>query len=288
MAANQPWGQNIGPLNLGVNPAPRPKGATEVLPKFSGDGKVSTDDHLSVFHSACAVISVPTQEVAVRLFVRTLTDAAADWFNHLPHLSITSWDDMKSAFENRFKTPENECSLFSQLSQMKKDMHEPMREFVAKFNRLVQRIPMASRPSEENQKSFFINAVPADISFHLIKDVCADLGVAQRLAIQLEDAFINAGKWKREVHTPRTVSFATPTDPVLQKLMNDIAMLKRQQNKTHNQYPSPYQDIQRWQKSQNFGRTPLLTAPQPRLQIKEAPKETMCSFHMMNENVLTG
>lgn len=60
MAANQPWGHNIGPLNLGVNPAPLPKGATEVLPKFSGDGKVSTDDHLSAFHSACAVISVPT------------------------------------------------------------------------------------------------------------------------------------------------------------------------------------------------------------------------------------
>ena len=112
MAAIQPWGQNIGPLNLGVNPAPLPKVAAEVLPKFSGDGKVSTEDHLSTFHSACAVISIPTQEVTVRLFVKTLTDAAADWFNHLPHRSITSWDDMKNAFEDRFKTPENESSLF--------------------------------------------------------------------------------------------------------------------------------------------------------------------------------
>ena len=76
----------------------------------------------------------------MRLFVKMLTDAAADWFNHISHRSITSWDDMKNAFENRFKTPEHESSLFFQLSQMKKDMHEPMREFVAKFNRLVQRI----------------------------------------------------------------------------------------------------------------------------------------------------
>ena len=78
MAAIQPWGQNIGPLNLGVNPAPLPKGATQVLPKFSGDGKISTKDHLSAFHLACAIIRVPTQEVAVRLFVKTLTDASAD------------------------------------------------------------------------------------------------------------------------------------------------------------------------------------------------------------------
>ena len=38
VAVNQPWGQNIGPLNLGVNPTPLPKGATKVLPIFSGDG----------------------------------------------------------------------------------------------------------------------------------------------------------------------------------------------------------------------------------------------------------
>ena len=57
---------------------------------------------------------------------------------------------MKNAFEDRFKAPENKCSLLSQLSQMKKEMHEPMREFVAKFNRLIQRIPATSRPNVEN------------------------------------------------------------------------------------------------------------------------------------------
>ena len=60
MAANQPWGQNIEPLNLGVNPTPLPKGATEVLPKLGGDGKISTEENLSAFHSTCVVISVPT------------------------------------------------------------------------------------------------------------------------------------------------------------------------------------------------------------------------------------
>lgn len=60
MALNQLWGQNIGPLNLGVNPTPLPKGASNILPKFSGDDKVSTDDHLNSFHSTCAIISVPS------------------------------------------------------------------------------------------------------------------------------------------------------------------------------------------------------------------------------------
>ena len=81
-----------------------------------------------------------------------------------------------------------------------------MREFVAKFNRLIQIIPIASRPDAENHKLFFINVVHPDISFHLIKDACSYLVTTQRLAIQLEDAFINDGKWKQEVQTLVTPS----------------------------------------------------------------------------------
>lgn len=33
-----------------------------------------------------------------------------------------------------------------------------------------------------------------------------------------------------------------------------------------------------------MGKTPLLTAPQPRLQIEEVPKEMMCSFHMTSDH----
>ena len=90
---------------------------------------------------------------------------------------------MKNSFEDRLKAPKNESSLFFHVSQMKKEMHEPMREFVAKFKRFIQRIPTVSRPNVENQKSFFPNVVHPNISFHLIKDACADLATTQRLAI---------------------------------------------------------------------------------------------------------
>ena len=118
---------------------------------------------------------------------------------------------MKTAF----KSPKNDCSLLLQLSQIKKEMHEPMREFVAKFNRLIQRILTASRPNEENQKIFFVNAIPLDVSFHLIKDAVVDLVAAQRLAIQLEDALITTSKWRREVSTSGTASFSAPIDFVI-------------------------------------------------------------------------
>ena len=98
---------------------------------------------------------------------------------------------------------------------MKKEIHELVREFVAKFNRLIQRIPAASRPNEENQKIFFVNVVPPDVSFHLIKDAVVNLTTTQRLAIQLEDALITIGKWRREVQTFGITSSSTPTNPIM-------------------------------------------------------------------------
>ena len=118
----------------------------------------------------------------------------------------------------------------------------------------------------------------ANISFHLIKDACTTLGATQALAIQMEDVFINARKWKWEVQTLGMPSSSNPTDLVLQKLMNDVAMMKRQQNKTHGSFQTPYQDTHRQSPPQNPSKNPT------RLQIEERPKQTMCSFHMTTDH----
>lgn len=56
MAANNPWGPSVGPLALGENLNPLPKGSRDHLPKFSGDGKVMIDDHLNAFNVDCDVL----------------------------------------------------------------------------------------------------------------------------------------------------------------------------------------------------------------------------------------
>lgn len=88
MVANH-WGAQVGPLSLGANLHPLPKGAREVLPKFYGDGKKSTDEHLNAFNIAWEILAVTHEDVSVRLFVQTLIEDAANWFHHLPQGSIT-------------------------------------------------------------------------------------------------------------------------------------------------------------------------------------------------------
>ena len=88
-----------------------PKGVRDFLPKFNGDGKTLAEDHISTFKAICGTVDVPSEDVPIRLFTQNFTDAAANWFTHLPNASITNWNTMVQAFEARFKTPSDENSL---------------------------------------------------------------------------------------------------------------------------------------------------------------------------------
>lgn len=71
MVANNPWGVVVGSLNLDLNLNPLLKAARDHLPKFSGDGMVTVDEHLNAFSVAYGVIAVQHEDVAVRLFIHT-------------------------------------------------------------------------------------------------------------------------------------------------------------------------------------------------------------------------
>ena len=117
-----------------------------------------------------------------------------------------------------------------------------MRYFVAKFNKIIHKIPAAKRPNVENRKSFFVNAMPPDINFHLRRNRVADVEAAQRLAIELEDDLLATGKWKKEMQNSKSQpSSSEKSDPLVQKLINDVMTLKKQLPKMN----THYQDIPR-------------------------------------------
>lgn len=91
---------------------------------------------------------------------------------------------------------------------------------------------------------FFINSMPSEISFLIHRQRVADLNAAKTLVVELEDDLIAVGKWKREVQTPNAQP-STSSDPVIQRLMNDVIALKRQAPKVSTSYSQPYQDIPR-------------------------------------------
>ena len=72
-----PWAAATGPLALNSYHL-LPSGSRKSFPKFSGDGKVTTDEHIKAFFAATHILDIGHEDVAVRLFVETLTDSATD------------------------------------------------------------------------------------------------------------------------------------------------------------------------------------------------------------------
>ena len=112
--------------------------------------KKSADEHVNAFNTTCAVLTVATENVGIRLFVKTLVDDVVDWFHHLPQGTINNWATMQNAFEARFKSANDEHTLLLKLTQLKNEIQEPIHDFVAKFNKIIHEIPIAKRPNAKN------------------------------------------------------------------------------------------------------------------------------------------
>ncbi|GJS96434.1 reverse transcriptase domain-containing protein [Tanacetum coccineum] len=82
--------------------------------KFDGYLRADPHDHIREFLAICNMFRYgKTQSEAVKLmsFPFSLCDKAKTWFNELNEESITSWEQMRKAFINKFFPP----SLFNRL-----------------------------------------------------------------------------------------------------------------------------------------------------------------------------
>jgi len=105
-----------------------------------------------------------------------------------------------------------------------------MRDFNAKFNKLIKRIPTASTPTVDNQKTFYINSMPPELSYQIRRANVADLQTAQTLAIEMEDDMIASGRWKKDLHigpSNSTPGTSNSIETMIQKLSNELIALKK-------------------------------------------------------------
>lgn len=110
------------------------------------------------------------------------------------------------AFKERFKMVEDEHVLLAELTSIKKQPSISMRDFVANFNKITNRILVVDRPTTVNLKIFFISVMPPNINFYLRRAHPVDLEAVQRMTMEIEDDMISVGRWKCEIQTKTSTS----------------------------------------------------------------------------------
>ena len=117
------------------------------LPKFSPDLNIQAEEHINNCMLPINLNGVIHEDVVVRLFPYTLQGVAGSWYFSLPSGSITSWDIFADHFLTKFGDDRSIATLLNDLSNLKIEPKEPIKEFNASFNKLLNKIHTDSQPS---------------------------------------------------------------------------------------------------------------------------------------------
>jgi hypothetical protein len=158
--AQKPWTTKaFKPLDMSAIPGyphNMPPKFEKWLPKFSGNDVTTIEEHLDNFWACFQLHPIPDEEedVVLRLFSATFVEDARKWYNNLPDKGIKTWDDFHKVFMKIWGAKGDPNLLLLQLNEMKKKENETVKEFDARFERLLRQILDEIIPKKPLSPSF--------------------------------------------------------------------------------------------------------------------------------------
>ena len=161
IATNRPW------LAMDVIMVPRaqqplPNHPKKLLPKFDPNNDVTPEDHIKQFMLSLRLLYLQHEYVVCRLFPYTFVGQTSTWFFSLAARSIVSWQQFETTFLNQFGDDRTSRVLVLELSRMRFDKKDKVKNFNQRFINLFNRIP--KRPVESIQVEFYTVALPPAIA----------------------------------------------------------------------------------------------------------------------------
>ena len=126
---------------------PLPKHLEKWFPKFDPDSKQIAEDHIKKFMLAIRLRNVEHEDVVCRLFPYTFEGNASTWyFSQQPH-TIMSWEKFESCFLEKFGDDKSPEVLVMEISSLRMNPKEKIKDFNQRFLTLKNRIPTDLMPT---------------------------------------------------------------------------------------------------------------------------------------------
>jgi hypothetical protein len=170
---------------------PLPKHPEKWLPKFDPGSKKIIEDHIKKFMLAIRLHSVEHEYVVCRLFPYTFEGKASTWyFSQHPH-TIVSWDKFKSCFLEKFGDDNSPKVLVMEISSLKMNPKEKIKDFNQRFLTLKNRIPTDSMPTEKFIIAYYTKALHQNIAIWVKRSKKSTLLEAFEEASQIKKDIIS-------------------------------------------------------------------------------------------------
>lgn len=137
------------------------------LPHFTGEDEQVAENHVSVFCNFANSLNVEHLDVILRLFVQSLEGEARKWFKGLPNNSIPSWEEMEHLFMQKWGEKRDHWYSLTEFNAINKKFDETVVEFVRRFNKLYNSLPVEIKTPPAGEKITFAGAFESNFGFTL-------------------------------------------------------------------------------------------------------------------------
>lgn len=144
------------------NPNPLPDHSEKWLPKYNPDDGIPAKENINNFMLAMNMNRVSHEDIVVRLFPYILQGSVESWYFSLPAGSISNWETFEQVFLEKFGDDRTVTSLVNALSNLKTNLGERIKDFNSRFNKLLNKIPTASKPAVDVQIEWYISSFPSN------------------------------------------------------------------------------------------------------------------------------
>ena len=164
--AQSPW-NNPGAVLMLAPLSQLPAHPKKLLPKFNTEAGMLVKEHINNFILSINLNRVVNEDAVVRFFPYTLQGTAGSWYFSLPSGSITSWNIFQEQFPTKFGDDRSIVTLINDLSNLRAESREPIKDFNLRFNKILNKIPTSSQPSEEVRSEWYITALPSNLAIFI-------------------------------------------------------------------------------------------------------------------------
>ena len=142
-------------------------GLIHLLPTFRGIAGEDPHKHLKEFHVVCSTMKpqgVTEDHIKLRAFPFSLADKAKDWLFYLPSGSITTWEELKRRFLEKFFPASRAANIRKEICGVRQANGETLYEYWERFKQLCASCPHHQIPDQLLIQYFYEGLSPMDRS----------------------------------------------------------------------------------------------------------------------------
>jgi hypothetical protein len=173
-------------LNLAPTTRPLPK-FKDHLPKFSGNGIVTTNEHLVAFVNACHNIGANNNDTCMCLFVNSLEGEVAEEFFYLSPKILSTWEELVYWFKSTYGQPQSSVEQLREYNNISYKDSETIKYFNLCFTKLYNQIPELIRPQNQDPFMHYYNTLPSPYRPRLEEKAIDNLDFALQTCLEYEE-----------------------------------------------------------------------------------------------------